>query len=497
MRKINLFPFLLFLLIIMPLTSAEDITFSINQTEYYFLTGQEAVIPLTINNTFEKDIAGQIQYSIIQTANQGGQSYSSTRSNVQSFTVQKGNNTLGLNFGSSNTPVTYTVSMEFSYHEQDDDYIVSLDDIKIFFVSNESQQNNQENPQQSNSEKIIDAPQQNNQEQQQPQTPQEQLQNNQMNQDSQALKEQMQQQMQQQQAEKKEFEQSVKENTEVQEMQEELQNQGYNITDEQFNNENNNTGDFNFSYQNDEEETANIEGRMENGEITELQKQTAEDRQQMMDILNQSQQFQDFQEQLNSEGFNQTNISFNQNGNDTTVEIEYKNEKNETAMIQAEFEDEELKEVRLEKQEDLPWYILFLAILIPISIISLYLYRKYILKKQVDTSKQKPIISKPFDYRNEAYRLLNDAKKDYKQGLYKDAYGKAGQSLRLFLSYYHGVKDEMTNVEMIRYLKKLKKPHDHIKQCLDLCSLVEFAKYAENESDFSKIIQVTSEVISQ
>lgn len=33
-------------------------------------------------------------------------------------------------------------------------------------------------------------------------------------------------------------------------MQEELQNQGYNLTEEQFNNENNNTGDFNFSYQN-------------------------------------------------------------------------------------------------------------------------------------------------------------------------------------------------------------------------------------------------------
>jgi len=481
----------------MPLVSSEDISFSINQNKYYFLTGQEAIIPLTINNTFEKDIKGQIQYSIIQTVNQGGQSHSSTRSNVQSFTVQKGNNTLGMNFGSSNTPVSYTVSMEFSYHEQDDDYIVSLDDIIIFFVSNESQQNNQENPQQSNSEKIINAPQQNNQEQQQPQTPQEQLQNNQMNQDSQALKEQMQQQIQQQQAEKNAFEQSVKENSEVQKMQEDLQNQGYNISDEQFNNENNNTGDFNFSYQNDEGETASMEGRMEDGEITELHNQTAEDRQQMLDTLNQSEKFQDFQEQLSNEGFNQTNISFNQNGNDTTVEIEYKNEKNETAMIQAEFEDEELKEVRLEKQEDLPWYLLLLGVLIPVFIISWFIYRKYVMKKPVVANKKMPIISKPFDYRSKANRLLNDAKRDFEQELFKDAYGKAGQSLRLFLSYFHDVKEEMTNDEMIRYLKNLKKPSDHIKQCLDLCSLVEFAKYSANESDFSKIIQVTTKVISQ
>ena len=119
------------------------------------------------------------------------------------------------------------------------------------------------------------------------------------------------------------------------------------------------------------------------------------------------------------------------------------------------------------------------------------------MKKPVVANKQMPIISKPFDYRSEANRLLNDAKRDFEHGLFKDAYGKAGQSFWLFLSYFHDVKEEMTNDEMIRYLKNLNKPSDHIKQCLDLCSLVEFAKYSANESDFSKIIQLTTKVISQ
>ena len=39
--------------------------------------------------------------------------------------------------------------------------------------------------------------------------------------------------------------------------------------------------------------------------------------------------------------------------------------------------------------------------------------------------------------------------------------------------------------------------YDHIKQCLDLCSLVEFAKYSANDTDFSTIINVTHQVIFQ
>jgi HEPN domain-containing protein len=119
------------------------------------------------------------------------------------------------------------------------------------------------------------------------------------------------------------------------------------------------------------------------------------------------------------------------------------------------------------------------------------------MKKKRYSELQSPIIKKSFNYRQEAERLLNEAKHDFENNLYKDAYGKVGQSLRLFLSYHHGLKKELTNSEMIRYLKNQKKSFKHIKECLDLCSLVEFAKYKENKSDFIKIIQITSNVILQ
>ena len=53
----------------------------------------------------------------------------------------------------------------------------------------------------------------------------------------------------------------------------------------------------------------------------------------------------------------------------------------------------------------------------------------------------------------------------------------------------------MTNDEIISFLKDVNQPHDDIKQCLDLCSLVEFAKYQANEPDFSQIVQIATKVI--
>jgi len=476
--------------------SADSINLLVDQSEYYFLTGQEAVIPLSMNNTYDKQITGQLSYSIVQTVNQNGMQYSSTKSNAQSFTIPKENQTIGLNFGSSNTPVMLTVSMEFSYSYDGDDYLVGLDDIIIYFVSNQSQMNNQNNPQQSTSEKIINAPQQDpQQDQQQPQTTQEKLQNNQLNQDSQALKEQMQQQMQEQQQMEDEFEQMVNNNSEVQDIQESLKNQGYQQIDESYQPKTNNTGSFNYTFQNENGQTAHVEGEMENGTISSLQSLTAEDRQEMLETLNQSSTFQDYHQQLKDEGFNQTDVSFQQKGNTTTVEITYGNDENETATITAEFEDQSLQEVRLDKNEPFPFYIVVMIIIFSILVLLLFVYWRFKKNKLEDGMVSAPVVSEPFDYRKEANILLSAARKDFENGLFKDAYGKAAQSLRLFLRYHHGVDHEMTNDEIIRFLKHVNQPQDDIKQCLDLCSLVEFAKYQANEPDFSKIVHIASRVI--
>ncbi|MBT3407168.1 hypothetical protein HN415_00635, partial [Candidatus Woesearchaeota archaeon] len=116
-----------------------------------------------------------------------------------------------------------------------------------------------------------------------------------------------------------------------------------------------------------------------------------------------------------------------------------------------------------------------------------YLSKKYGWnKKQSELVNIKPI--KPFDFKSESNKLLKKAEKSFKQKKYKDAYGFASQSLRLFCSYKHDVKKELTATETIRLLKKKKQPFSNSQKCLNLCGLVEFAKYEPNTEDFSAIV---------
>jgi len=495
---------LLFITIIvfLPKVSADDITMSVNQSTYYFLSGQKAIIPLTINNTYDKQISGQLTYTITQQVNQGGNYYSSSNTQTTSFQANEGNYTINLDFGTSDTPITLIVNMNFLYTEVTQRE-VSLKDITIHFVSNQSQMNNQEEKVESSSEEIIQGNQnnqnsqnqQNNQQQNQPQNTEQKIQNNQLSQDSNALKEQMQKEMEEQEQEMKEFEQNLLENSDFQDYHDELLENGYNITDKKLSPTDNNSGDFNLEYENEKGEQATLEGTMNDGKMENIQKQTPEDRKNMLESLNQSEQFQDFKKQLENDGFNQTDIQFSQDGNNTEVNINYQNNENQTASIKAEFENGELQEVELEREQSINhlFWIIPLIILILSGFVYIYFYK---IRKKFDIQGEKIVnIEKPFDYISEAKKLLEKAKGDFESKKYKDAYGRAGQSLRLFLSYHNGLNKEITNDDVVKYLKRNKRPYSKIKQCFDLCSLVEFAKYHANQNDFNQIFSTAKEII--
>ncbi|HMA83821.1 MAG TPA: hypothetical protein VKP59_06290 [Candidatus Thermoplasmatota archaeon] len=497
MKRITIFLVIGFLFCVGLFTSvsAEDIVFSVNQNEYYFLTGQQAIVPLHMNNTYEEQIDGKLIYTIMQTISQSGGQYSSSNSQSQSFSVPNGNNSIQINFGRYDQPLTLSADLEFSFTHDDETRIVTLNDIVIHFVSNQSQMNNQKNSQQSSSEEIKNA-EPSSENQQQSNTPQEKLQNNQMNQDSQALKDQIEQKMADEQQQKEAFEDNLFDNQEFQKQHQSLQDQGYNISQKQLDAESNDTGSFNLSYENKQGETASFKGSMDDGKLTDFQKQTAEDRKHMMDALNQSEQFQTYQEQLEDEGYNQTDISFDQNENTTEVKLSYENEENKTASITAEFLDEKLEDVRLSKENDIHPLLWITPLFVFVLVIVLFIYLKYGKNKADESVDSKMIMKKPFDYKKEAKRLLIAAERLYKQGDHKMAYAKAGQSLRLYLSYEYGLKKEVTNEDILHFLKDKRFPYDEIKQCFEMCSLVEFAKYTGSDYDFKQVYSTVSSIVS-
>lgn len=504
------------LLLIPSLAYAKDITLSLDQTEYYFKTGENAIIPIHAENTYKETINGILSYTLTQSINQGNFQMSSSNTKSTNFQISIGKSDTSLNFGTSETPSVLTVGLKFQY-TKDETREVTLQNIKIHFVGDDSQKKNQQNQMSSSSQKSGTAQQTNpfseqeeqmqnmiNQmfgNQQQPsnsQSPEQRLQNSQAPQDSSALKQQMQKQLQEQQAMKEEFQKQLSQNPEFQKEHQELLQQGYNLTSGSLNPVANNTGTFELNYQKQDGSQASLKGQINNGQMNYLQKDTSENRQKMLEQLEQNKQFQEYQKQLQEQGFQKTDTQFNTELNKTQIQVNYLNKNNETASIQAEAINQTIQNIKLEnnaekKQKNHLW-IIILSILL-LGVLAYFGYKKFHKKEKLIINK-KDVLENPFDYKTEAVKLLKKAEEQFENGKQKDAYGTAGQALRIYLSYEHGLKREITNDEIITYLRKNKKEPQKIKECFDLCSLVEFAKYETNKKDFEKIIKEAKKIIN-
>jgi len=511
MKNKRLYLILGFIFLMIPVVNAGlfnsgDITFSVDQKDYYFKTGENAIIPLHIENTYGKQINGMLTYTYTQEINQGGMHMSSSNSQSTSLSVKDGKSEQGLNFGTSDNPSTLDIDLKFSYTEKES-RIVNLNGIKIHFVSDNNQKQNQQNKQSSSSEKASQSQQdpfsqmqkklnQRMNNNQQSQNSQQALQNNQMNQDSSALKQQIENQIKKQEAMKQEFQKKIAQNQEFQKEHQELLNQGYNMTDANFNPSSNNTGNFELKYQKPNGEQASLRGEMNNGKLENLQKDTPKTRQELLNRLQKNKQFQKYQKQLQKQGYSQQNTEISPQRNKTTVKVNYANQNNETANITAEAVNNTIQNVKLQKAETQKqnyWRILLVLLLL--AVLGYFAYKKFSKKPKPEEQNVKKKIEKSFDYKSESINLIEKSKKLFGQRKYKDAYGTAGQALRLFLSYENRLNKEITNDEIINFLREHKKEDKEAKECFDLCSLVEFAKYEANKTDFNKIIKQAKKII--
>jgi chemotaxis protein histidine kinase CheA len=446
--------------------------------------------------------------TIAQEVNQGGVHYSNTNSQSKSFRIEEGKQTIDIGFGRSDQPLTLKVDLNFDYKEKED-RTVDLDQIIINFIQDESQKQNNENKVESKSEKVKSEEEQQsqqsmsermqqmqqqmndifkNQEKEQEQNTQQKVQNNQMAQDSNAIKQQMQKQLEEQKKTREEFQKNLANNEEFQKQHQELAENGYNPTSSNLNPTNNTSGDFELNYEK-EGETASIKGSMENNEIKDIQKSTSEDSKKLMDQLDQDPRFNKFDQRLKNDSFSQQKPEISQQGNITNIEVPYINENNETATIKAIIEDDEIKEVKLEKEGGYYWN-LFLLIILAILV---FFYKKNTKKQEINGDIKK--IEKPIDYRKEALKILEKAKQLFEKGKEKDAYGKTAEAIRLYYSHKLGSKTEITNTDLIKLLKKNKIDYNKTQECLNLCGLVGFAKYKANRKDFDEIIKLGKKII--
>lgn len=519
---------------------AQDILLSTNQTDYYFKTGENAIIPIEINNTYGKQISGILQYTISQLINQGNIQLSNYNTEKKSLSINEENNKISLDVGKSDTPSNFTVNLGFNYNEYGN-RIVPLGPIIIHFVSDESQKNtHQQNKMQSSSQPNTQSNQQDifsqqkqqmeqglnelfgnqsdlfSQQQQQmeqklnellgnqqnqSQNQQQQLQNNQLAQDSNALKQQLDRQVQKQEQIKKEFEQKLFSNNEFLNRHQNLLKNGYNINASNLNAKSNDTGSFDIKYNNTTGKWATLQGNMKNGTMTNINEQSQDKQEKLLEKLKQNKSYQQFNSKLLTEGFSQNDIAFEANGNVTNVILKYEDQKQANATITANFVNDEIRQVTLEDRNSNPLNLMLLIIIAVTVVSALCIYfaiKKFKNKKSftiIDTQLNPKL--KSFDHVIESKKLIDEAIQYHDKGHYKEAFGTAGKSIRLFLSHDAGIKREITSEELIRLIPKDNYPINDIRECLKVTDLVEFAKLKATDYDFKKIISLFNKLSNQ
>lgn len=500
-----MFGILILVSLVVPIVYAGDITLKTNQTEYWYRVNENAFLPLEIESTYNKPVSGMFTTSVSQRMDKEGSRYSSERVESRTFEIYPGKSLVNMGFGMATTPILVKVSIKFSYDEFD----ITLNDVIIHYVADDEQKqdNNQENSVSSEKlqqektaqelkekfQEMFSPQQQKPQEPTQEQQLQNNLQNNQMQQDSGALKKQLEQEMQAQEQLKQEMQNKLANERQFQEMHEELLDKGYQLKNAEINPIDNETADFKLEYERNDGSKGEINGKIENNQISEIGKLDNEDKQKMLNELKNNQDFLDYKYQLEKEDYLNNNVDFTMKGNETAVTLSYNNPENQTANIVANYVNHKIKKVELEKDKNYFSSILFLFAILGIGY---YLYTKYFVKKDEIVSGDGFIMQEnPFDYVFEAKKLLSDAKADFEKQMYKNAYGKAGQSLRLYLSYKNGLNKEITNDDIVRYMMFKKKEYKPYKECFDLCSMVEFAKYQPNSEDFGKITNFVNKTV--
>ena len=476
-------------------TSAAGLTLSAGQKDYYFVVGDTAQIPILVSNTYDHAIPGMMRVTTTESSSGPGLSMSSSYSQSQSYTAPQGETTITVDGGTSNNEKSVVYSISFDYNDPTPQSQV-LEDITVHFVADPTGAKNTKQqvvsqgvtPNQGNSGLSSSSYQYIQQVMQQTSgmSPRQSLQESQMPQDTAALKQQLQAEQARAQADKEEFLKNLNNDTTYRAVNQSLTDQGYAVSKMDTTPQSGNTGTFSSVFSKATGEQVSVSGSLRNGTSTEITEQTT------AAVLPpgpfvQNSSYQESGQGLENEGYQRSVTRIKNTPAGITVNQSYQDEAGKQAHLNATSSGMNVTSVTVEKEKVSAGYLLpvIAAIIIAILFLTGYLvYRKY--KKTRAPVVPAPVTFQPkvVDYRNEAELLLREAEKRASRQLYREAYGTAGQALRLFLSYRFGTGAEMTNTEVIDLVTGSGRDIAGIRHLLDRCSLVEFAKAGPEPGEF-------------
>lgn len=310
-------------------------------------------------------------------------------------------------------------------------------------------------------------------------------------QDMQNIKQEMERQKQEQQNMQNELRERIENNSDFRKLNEELQKQGYAPADREIKPESSDTGNFNYEYKKGEE-SANISGRMNAGNMENITKQSTEDIKKLEQYIGSNETFKQMNKTLSDKGYNLTGKNIGLKTNISSFEYSYGDRQGKNASITGNVTDTgEIKDISLkEPGPSFPYWIL--AILL-VPLLGIYLYSKFRNNsKRVEPVKETIYINPG----KNALSMLEKAIDMFNNGMQREAYVEASRAVRSYFKASSGM-NELTSDEIITGIRGSKDEGyvRDVRECFMLCDLVKFAKYEPNAEDFNRVVEYARRIV--
>jgi len=307
----------------------------------------------------------------------------------------------------------------------------------------------------------------------------------QQNQDINTIKQQMQKQMEEEEQNRKHLEGIINQSRKFREAEEQLAKNGYQFDSKTINPDSNSSGTFEYTYRNEEGDSAKISGEVADNKIKELRRWSKEDAERLAELLENSTEFQELHQNLISRGYNINSRLFSepeQNMSDFDYKYE-KPEANEKAIIGNITLTGKVVSIGIYGEDGYPWWLVVLILAILLMLLLFTVYNKY--RKELPAEQIK---IKKIDFRKEALRMIDEAESLFAEGMMKEAYAKVSEGVRFYFKHKLNSEGELTSTDILKKIKG-KANYSKAKNCFELCDLVKFAKYKPNKKDFEEAVK--------
>jgi len=479
-----------------PAAGAAEVALSTPQSEYYVLTGEEAIIPLTLVSTYDHDITGTLSQVMIP-GNSGG---SSSAGKIQSrvFSAFTDSRTASLPVGRSETPADYRLVLTFSYPE-DGGRISTLGEIRIHFVTDPDDKNPDENPlisTDSANPQITPTPVSVSQESPEKQTAESKLQNNQLSQDTTALKNQMMQESNQSEKSMSDILDYIMNDPLTTPLMQSLTGAGFTLEKTDISPVSDTSGTFLLTYS-----SGTMKARIK-GVVKETRVQFAEESSgdpiPLPDALLENTTFNEYGTRIADKQFLRKMSSINVTPDMTAVDLVYSNPQNRILHVNAVIENRTVTRLETDNPDDLfPQLVSALALICAIILSAgIWYLARHRPIENVDLGNEPGVPGTIRDLRKSAEQLLNEAEEDARRGIYPEAYRKTGRALRIICSHESGTGHELTNQDVEQLLCSGSGNAKKMMGILDRCRAVGFAKGTPEPGEIREMIRYSRNLLS-